>query len=89
MFAVFSFTIMSLQSTVVLLALWVTFWLSNVLMTVTSEVTLVNRNATDSFRVGENSCKLNTSHCPNSATCQSDSGLCLCNNSQPNFLSYH
>ena len=71
-----------------LLALWVTFWLSNVFMTVTSEVTLVNRNVTDSFRVGKNSCKLNTSYCPNSATCLSGSGLCLCIDSQPNFRNY-
>ena len=79
---------MSLQSTVVLPALWVTFWLSNVFMTVTSEVTLVNRNVTDSLRVGKNGCKRN-SHCPNSATCQSVSGLCLCIDNQRNFLNYN
>ena len=48
------------------------------------EVVLVNRNFTDSFRVGKDGCTKN-SDCPDSATCQSDSGLCLCSDSQPNF----
>ena len=53
------------------------------------EVTLVNRNVTDSFRVGENGCRIDTDcsmSTTSTATCQSDSGLCLCNDGQPNFL---
>ena len=48
------------------------------------EVVLVNRNFTDSFRVGNDGCTKN-SDCSDSATCQSDRGLCLCSDSQPNF----
>ena len=51
------------------------------------EVTLVNRNVTDSFRVGKDGCT-NENNCPVSTTCQFDSGLCLCSHSQPNFLNY-
>ena len=52
-----------------------------------SEVTLVNRNATDSFRVGKDGCTRKID-CPNHATCQSGSGLCLCSDSYPNFLNF-
>ena len=49
------------------------------------EVVWVNRNVTDSFRVGEDGCTKNSSVCPSSSTCQTDSGLCLCRDSAPNF----
>ena len=52
------------------------------------EVTLVNRNFTDSFRVDKNGCTEDT-NCTSSASCQSDSGLCLCNDGNPNFLYYN
>ena len=71
-----------LQYTVVLLL--VTFWSC---MTA-GEVTLVNRYVTDIFRVGKDGCTRN-SDCPDQATCQSDSGLCLCSDSQPNFLYFN
>ena len=60
-------------------------------VSVRCEVTSVNRNVTDSFRVGENGCRIDA-NCSLSttytATCQSDSGLCLCMDGQPNFLFY-
>ena len=80
--AVFYFMNMSLQFTVVLL--WVTFWWC----ITAGEVTLVHRNVTDSFRAGEDGCTKNID-CPDHATCQSDSGLCLCSESVPNFLYYN
>ena len=49
------------------------------------EVVWVNRNVTDSFRVGKDGCTKNTSVCPSSSTCQTDSGLCLCLNGEPTF----
>ena len=49
------------------------------------EVVWVNRNVTDSFRVGEGGCANDTSVCTNvSATCQDD-GSCLCDEGSPNF----
>ena len=49
------------------------------------EVILVNRNALDSFRVGPDGCKLDTSVCTSRrATCHSD-GSCLCSDDEPNF----
>ena len=48
------------------------------------EVVLVNRNVTDSFRVGKGGCKNDSNVCPSSSTCQRDSGLCLCGR-LPNF----
>ena len=52
-----------------------------------SEVTLVNRNVQDSFRVGAAGC--NNSNCPGKAICQSNTSLCLCDNGRPNFLNYN
>ena len=49
------------------------------------EVVWVHRNVTDSFRVGEDGCTSDTSICPRSASCQNDSGLCLCGKDEPNF----
>ena len=49
------------------------------------EVAWVNRNVTDSFRVGKDGCTNNTSVCPSSSTCQADSGLCLCLDIEPSF----
>ena len=49
------------------------------------EVVWVNRNVTDSFRVGKDGCTNDTSFCPSSSTCQIDSGLCLCRDSEPSF----
>jgi hypothetical protein len=73
---------MSLKYTVVLV--WVICLYYKVVMT-GCEVVLVNRNITDSFRVGEDGCTNNVSVCTSSATCQSD-GSCLCSgSSKPNF----
>ena len=49
------------------------------------EVVWVNRNVTDSFRVDKDGCTKNTSVCPSSSTCQTDSGLCLCRDREPSF----
>jgi hypothetical protein len=48
------------------------------------EVVWVNRNVTDSFRVGNNGCTNDTGLCTSSATCQSD-GLCLCKSDRPSY----
>ncbi|CAB4033804.1 Hypothetical predicted protein, partial [Paramuricea clavata] len=48
------------------------------------EVVLLNRNVTDSFRVGNDGCTNDTSVCTSSATCQSD-GLCLCKPDRPSY----
>ena len=53
---------------------------------VASKVVLVKRNVRDSFRVGKDGCANNTSVCTSSATCQPDTGLCLCNENLPNFV---
>ena len=53
---------------------------------VASKVVLVKRNVTDSFRVGKNGCTNIASVCTSSATCQSDTGLCLCNEDLPNYV---
>ena len=66
---------MSLKYKAVLV--WVICLSYKVVMT-GGEVVLVNRNVTDSFRVGKDGCTNDTSVCTSSATCQSD-GLCLCN----------
>ena len=50
------------------------------------KVVLVNRNVKDSFRVGKDGCSNNTNVCTRSATCQAESGLCLCKNDSPNFV---
>ena len=49
------------------------------------EVVWVNRNVTDSFRVGKDGCTNDTRVCPSSSTCQTDSGLCLCHDNTPSF----
>ena len=63
---------------------------STYLQAVTSrnEVVLVNRNVTDSFFVGKDGCTNNATVCPRSATCQAESGLCLCNKDSPNFVNH-
>ena len=48
------------------------------------EVVWVNRNVTDSFRVGKDGCRNDTSVCPSRAKCRPD-GSCLCNVYNPNF----
>jgi hypothetical protein len=48
------------------------------------EVVLVNRNVTDSFRVGKDGCPNDTSVCKSNATCQPD-GSCLCNSKRPSY----
>ena len=49
------------------------------------QVTLVTRNVTDSFRVGEEGCKRNESICTSvQASCQED-GLCVCKEEFPHF----
>ena len=65
---------------------WIVCLLFKVVL-VRCEVTSVIRNVTDSFRIGENGCRIDAD-CSSTATCQSDSGLCLCNDGQPNFLFY-
>ena len=46
---------------------------------------MVNRNVTDTFRVGNVDCINNSSICTTrSATCQAD-GSCFCNEDSPNF----
>jgi hypothetical protein len=57
--------------------LWVMYFSYEVVM-IGCEVVWVNRNVTDSFRVGEDGCTSDSSVCPESSTCQRDSGLCLC-----------
>ena len=57
--------------------LWVMYF-SCEIVTIGAEVVLVNRNVTDSFRVGEDGCTNDSSVCPKSSTCQPGSGLCLC-----------
>ena len=69
---------------------WVVSLLFKVFL-IRCEVTSVIRNVTDSFRVGENGCRRNTDcsmSTTSAAACQSGSGLCLCNDGQPNFLFY-
>ena len=63
---------------------------STYLKSVTSrnEVVLVNRDVTDSYLVGKDGCRNNANVCSRSATCQPESGLCLCNESSPNFVNH-
>ena len=50
------------------------------------EVVLVNRNVTDSFRVGEDGCTNDASVCTDFGTaCRQSDGLCLCPVGEPNF----
>jgi hypothetical protein len=72
---------MSLKFTLVLV--WV-IYLSDKMVMTGCEVILVNRNALDSFRVGKDGCKFDTSVCTSHAKCQSD-GSCLCSDDEPNF----
>ena len=51
-----------------------------------NEVVLVKRNVRDSFGVGKDGCTNDPSVCKESATCQPDTGLCLCNEGLPNFV---
>ena len=53
-----------------------------------NEVVLVERNVTDSFRVGKDGCRSDTNVCTSSATCQLDTGMCLCKEDSPHFLNY-
>ena len=58
--------------------------LYNVIMSSCQEL-VVNRNVTDTFRVGNVGCKNDSSICTTrSATCQTN-GWCLCNKDSPNF----
>ena len=73
-----------------LVLLWAVCLLLKVAL-IRCKVTSVHRNVTDSFRVGEDGCKANTDCSPSttsSATCQSDTGVCLCKDNQSNFLNY-
>ena len=64
--------------------LWVVCLCCEVVM-IGCEVVCVNRNVTDSFRVGEDGCTNNTNVCANvSATCQPD-GSCLCNSTNSTY----
>jgi hypothetical protein len=72
---------MSLKFTVVLV--WVIYLFYKMVMT-GCEVVRVNRNALDSFCVGKDGCKFDTSVCTSRATCQSDNS-CLCSDDEPNF----
>ena len=73
---------MSIRSKVgLLLAI---FLLHNVVLT-SCQVVWINRNVTDSFRVGTEGCKSDGSICTTRyATCQAD-GSCLCHEDSPNF----
>ena len=63
--------------------LWATCLCCKVIMS-GCEVVWVNRNVTDSFRVGDG-CTNNTSVCTNvSAKCQDD-GSCLCKSQTPDY----
>ncbi|CAB4026456.1 Hypothetical predicted protein, partial [Paramuricea clavata] len=66
-----------------MLLVWV-IYLSYKIVLTGCEVILVNRNGLDSFRVGKDGCKLDTSVCTSPATCQSDKS-CLCSDDEPNF----
>jgi hypothetical protein len=72
---------MSLKYNVVLV--WVTCFCHKVVVN-GYEVVLVNRNVTDSFRVGQDGCTNDKFVCPDFSTCQSD-GFCLCNFTRPNY----
>ena len=77
---------MSFQLIAPVVLLWITLWPFMVFITA-REVTLVNRNVKDSFRVGEAGC--DNTNCPGTAICQSNTSLCLCDNREPNFLNYN
>ena len=67
-----------------LVLLWVICLFCEVITT-GGEVVFVNRNVTDSFRVGKDGCTNDASVCTSvSATCQDD-GSCLCNFKNPNY----
>ena len=66
------------------LLLWL-LCLSCKVVLIDCEVVLVNRNVSDSFRVGKDGCTNDTSVCPSSSTCHTDSGLCLCVGTKPSF----
>ncbi|CAB3995088.1 Hypothetical predicted protein [Paramuricea clavata] len=72
---------MSLKYTVVLACI---IYLSCEMVMTGCEVVWVNRNVTDSFRVGKDGCTNDTSVCKSNATCQSD-GSCLCNSRRPSY----
>ena len=73
---------MSIKNRVELLLVIVLLY--NAVMT-SCEVVLINRNVTDSFRVGEFGCKSDPNICTTrNATCLAD-GSCLCNEDSPNF----
>ena len=58
--------------------------LYNVIMSSCQEL-VVNRNVTDTFRVGDVGCKNDSSICTTrAAICQTD-GSCFCNEDSPNF----
>jgi hypothetical protein len=66
------------------LLLWVVCLCCEVVMT-DGEVVWVNRNVTDSFRVGKDGCTSDENVCTSvSATCQPD-GSCLCKTGSPTF----
>ena len=76
---------MSFKSKVMLL--WAVCSMHKVVVS-SNEVVLVERNITDSFRIGKDGCRSDTSVCPSSATCQPDTGLCLCKKDSPHFLDH-
>lgn len=67
--------------------LW-TIWSMYKVVTSSNEVVWVQRHIRDRFRVGEDGCKKDTSVCTSSASCQTGSGLCLCNEDSLNFVSH-
>ena len=74
---------MSLKYTVVLV--WVICLSCKVVLT-GCEVVLVNRNVTDSFRVGQDGCTNDVRVCTDFGTaCRQSDGLCLCPVVQPDF----
>jgi hypothetical protein len=74
---------MSLKYTVVLVCV---ICLSYKVVITGCDVVLVNRNVTDSFRVGQDGCTNDARVCTDFGTaCRQSDGLCLCPAGQPNF----
>ena len=67
--------------------LW-TIWSMYKVVTTSNQVVLVHRHFRDSFRVGKDGCVNNTNVCKNSATCQTESGLCRCNEDSLHFVNH-
>jgi hypothetical protein len=66
--------------------MWVIYLFYKMVLT-GCEVVLVNRDLLDSFRVGKDGCKHDTSVCTNfDARCTKPGGQCLCTVFKPNYI---